>query len=98
MITVDRASTSKKLKKKQQTKKTGAEVTQIHAVAIIGLNYKSPLYWYDVYTNNNGKLDAPTYIEVYTRAFKDIEAHHGSKDFKVWEDGDGTHTCKEVVD
>lgn len=66
----------------------------MHCVAAISLGYKSPLYWYEVHTNDNGKMDAATYKAVYTHVFADIKAFHRSREFIVWEDSDGSHTCK----
>lgn len=69
----------------------------VHCVAMIGLNYKR-WYWYDVQTNNNGKMDAATYKSIYKQVADDIAEFRGSRDFILWEDGDGSHTAKEVRD
>lgn len=64
----------------------------------LGLNYKSSIYWYEVNSNDNGKMDICMYKKVYTQVFEDIAAHHGSRDFIIWEDGDSSHTHQETRD
>lgn len=99
MITADGIYKPRKRRRSKHFEKL-AKVDQnlIHCVAVIGPGYKSPLYWYEVASNNNGKMDSATYIAVYKRVFKDIEKHYGSRDFVLWEDGDGSHTSKASCD
>lgn len=70
----------------------------LHCVACIGLGFKSKLYFYDVYTNTNGKMNSATYKHIYSLLFAEIERHHGSRDFVLREDGGDSHTEHSVVD
>lgn len=81
--------------KKEFKKLIVAEQYSDYVVAIMGYNYKSRLHWYSIPSSNNGKMETDTCITLYRRIFKDIERHHGLKDFHVWEKGKSSHTTTE---
>lgn len=74
------------------TKKIEEDQSCVHAVAVIGASgYKSPLYWYDQPTNDNGKMSDAMYPKLYEKVFADIRKDRGSDDWILWEDGDASH-------
>ena len=71
-------------------KQQATDMKRIHAQAAIGYNFKSPLVFYDIPTNSNGKMTQKAYIEqILEPVVKPwIDAGH---DFVLKEDGDGGH-------
>ncbi|KJZ69604.1 hypothetical protein HIM_10992 [Hirsutella minnesotensis 3608] len=67
------------------------EVKLLHAWACIGYNFKSPLVWYEVSTNTNGKMSQKVYLEKVLEGYVKPELLEKGVSFILEEDGDSGH-------
>ena len=75
--------------KKPKISKDGPESKKLHVWAMIGWNYKSDLVFYDVPTNNNGKMTQKVYLEILEQHVKPC-LDKGER-FTLEEDNDSGH-------
>ncbi|KJZ78887.1 hypothetical protein HIM_01660 [Hirsutella minnesotensis 3608] len=67
------------------------EVKLLHAWACVGYDFKSPLIWYEVPTNTNGKMSQKVYLEKVLEAYVGPELLEKGVPFILEEDGDSGH-------
>ncbi|KAI1077803.1 hypothetical protein F5B20DRAFT_550426 [Whalleya microplaca] len=85
----------KRSKKQRQqeakNRKARGEQPSVHAIGIVGYNYKSPFLFYKIPGNVTGKMTSQIYIQLLKPLLKHLEDHYSHRDFILWEDGDSSH-------
>lgn len=76
-----------------QERKEPAEkdLKRLHCWAAIGFNFKSPLIWYSVPSNSNGKMSQAVYIKAILKGYIKKELLDKGVQFILEEDGDSGH-------
>lgn len=90
-----RTKINKKKKDNNDPDREDKEGKIVHLWYCISYNFKSKLYWYEVPTNSNRKMNSEVYMErVLSQVVKGwIDKGH---DFILQEDRDSAHTSKET--
>ncbi|KJZ80118.1 hypothetical protein HIM_00832 [Hirsutella minnesotensis 3608] len=68
-----------------------SEVKLLHAWACVGYDFKSPLIWYEVSSNSNGKMSQKVYLEKILKGYIGPELLEKGVSFILEEDGDSGH-------
>jgi hypothetical protein len=80
---------------KRDNERNDEATKEVHFFAIVGYDFKPPLYEYTVPSNKNGKMSANVYIDILKKNIEPLLKR--GDDFILEEDRDGAHYAKSVL-